>query len=288
MPNRKAIYGVILALLALSLILAAIISYCARSQNLKVIFFDVGQGDAILISQGNNQMLIDGGKDGKLILEKLGRFVPFWDRMIETVIATHPDADHIGGLVEVAKNYEIGAVLETNARSDSQTYSAWEEAIAGTEKIEARKGINIKFPEDTEISVLYPFFSIDNQGSNSNDYSVVAKLSFRENKFLFTGDLPVEKELDLINYKGDISADILKVAHHGSKYSTSEEFLDAISPREAIISVGKNNSYGHPAQEILDRIKKQGIIIRRTDEMGDIEYECMANDGENSCKIGVN
>ncbi len=272
MLNRKAIYGVILVLLALSAVLAVIIFYSNQGQNLKVIFFDVGQGDAILISQGQNQMLIDGGKDGKAILEKLGRCIPFWDRTIETVIATHPDADHIGGLIEVAENYEIGAVLGTNARSDSQTYGAWEEAIAKTEKIEARKGINIKFPEGAEVSVLYPFSSVDSRGSNSNEYSVVAKLSFGENKFLFTGDLPAEQELDLI--KNSVKSGILKVAHHGSKYSTSEEFLNAVNPEEAVISVGKNNSYSHPASEIIERLLKHSVKIWRTDEMGDIKYIC--------------
>ncbi len=286
MQNRKIIYSGLLMLLALGVILFLIQYSFAHSQNLKVIFFDVGQGDGILISQGQNQVLIDGGKDGKIILEKLGIHIPFWDRTIEMLLATHPDADHIGGLVEVAKNYKIETVLETNARSDSQTYSAWEDAIAGTEKIEAIKGTNIKFPGGADISVLYPFFSIGNQGSNSNDYSVAAKLNFGENKFLFTGDLPGAKEAELINSKGDISADILKISHHGSKYATGEEFLNAVSPEEAVISVGKNNFYGHTAPEIMERLLKNGIKIWRTDVMGDMKYVCV--NPEARCAIVAN
>ena len=275
-------------LLALSIILFLILYSSARSQNLKVIFFDVGQGDAILISQGQNQVLIDGGKDGKIILEKLGRYIPFWDRTIEAVIATHPDQDHIGGLVDAVKNYKVGAVLETGAKSDSQTYKTLEDLIGGKniQKIEAIKDTSIKFPDGARIDVLYPFSSIDNAGSNSNDWSIVAKLTFGKNKVLFTGDLPAEKEAELANSKSDVSADVLKVAHHGSKYATSEEFLNAIGPEEAVISVGKNNSYGHPAPEVIERLLKSGIRIWRTDEMGDIKYVC--TNPEAQCAIVAN
>lgn len=263
-------------LLALGVILFLIIRFSPQSQNLKVIFFDVGQGDGILISQGQNQILIDGGKDGKIILEKLGKYIPFWDRTIETVIATHPDQDHIGGLIDTAKNYKIETVLETSARSDSQTYKTWEDLISGKniQKIEVIKDTAIKFPAGAQIEVLYPILKANGSGSDSNDWSVVAELSFGENKFLFTGDLPSAKEAELINSKGDISANILKVSHHGSKYATSEEFLNAVSPAEAVISVGKNNSYGHPAPEIMERLLKHGIKIWRTDVMGDIKYIC--------------
>lgn len=276
MQNRKIICSLLLMLLALGVILFLIIQFSLQSQELKVIFFDVGQGDAILVSQGQNQVLIDGGKDGKIILEKLGKYIPFWDRAIETVIATHPDQDHIGGLVDVAKNYKIETVLETDARSDSQTYGSWEDLISSKniQKTEAIKNTTIKFPNEARIEILYPFFSVGDAGSNSNDWSVVAKLIFGENKFLFTGDLPNTKETELIADKADIKADVLKVSHHGSKYATSEEFLRAVSPKEAVISVGKNNMYGHPAPEIIGRLLKNGIKIWRTDELGDIKYIC--------------
>lgn len=276
MQNRKIIYSFLVMLLALAIILFLIIQFSLQSQSLKIIFFDVGQGDGILISQGQNQVLIDGGKDGKIILEKLGKYIPFWDRTIEAVIATHPDQDHIGGLIEVAKNYKIETVLETGARSDSQTYKTWEDLIGNKniQKTEAIKNASIKFPDEAQVQILYPFFSVNDAGSNSNDWSVVAKLNFGENKFLFTGDLPGAKEAELISSRSDIGADILKVSHHGSKYATSEEFLNAVSPAEAVISAGKNNSYGHPAPEIIERLLKHGVKIWRTDVMGDIKYIC--------------
>ncbi|MFA4817612.1 MAG: ComEC/Rec2 family competence protein [Parcubacteria group bacterium] len=274
MQNRKIIYSILAMLLALCLVLFLIQYSFAQDKKLKVIFLDVGQGDGILVSQGQNQLLIDGGKDGKIILEKLGKYIPFWDRTIETVIATHPDQDHIGGLISVAKNYQIGTVLETDAGSDSQTYIAWEDLIKNKniKKIEALKNTTIKFPGEAQIEILYPASSVG-ANANSNDWSVTAKLIFGENSFLFTGDLPTAKEAELMD-RADIKADVLKVSHHGSKYATSAEFLDAVNPEEAVISVGKNNAYGHPAPEIVERLLKRGIKIWRTDVIGDIKYSC--------------
>jgi len=119
--HRKVTYFSLIGLLALSLILAGIIFYSSR-QDLKVIFLDVGQGDAILISRGFNQILIDGGPSGQALLEKLGKYVSFWDRKIEIVIATHPDADHIGGLIDLAGTYQIGEMIDTQTESESQLY----------------------------------------------------------------------------------------------------------------------------------------------------------------------
>jgi competence protein ComEC len=277
MPNRKVIYTTLFLLLALAFILAGIIFYAKNNDNLKIIFFDVGQGDAALISQGQNQILVDGGKNGKLVLEKLGQYVPFWDRSIEMVAATHPDQDHIGGLIDVLKNYNAGAVLETRAGSDSQTFKAWKEAVnqENAENIEAVKNVTIKFPNGAEAEVLYPFFSIESPGSSStNQYSIVIRLNWGKDSFLFTGDLPAKQELELTGDKLAQDSRVLKVAHHGSKYSTSVEFVKAVKPEEAIVSVGKNNSYGHPAPEVIDRLLQNGVKIYRTDEMGDIIYQC--------------
>lgn len=283
---RKSIYGILLSLLALAIVLGIIISYSLHSRDLKVIFLDVGQGDAILISQGGNQILIDGGKSGKTALEKLGKYIPFWDRTIEVLVATHPDQDHIGGLIDVAKTYNIETVLETGAKSDSQTFKAWEEEInkKPARKVEAMKGAVVKFPGGSEAKILYPFSPVNPEDkSNSNQYSVVIKLTMGENSFLFTGDLPAGQELPLMDSQVDIKSDILKVAHHGSKYSTSDEFLGAVRPAEAVISAGKNNTYGHPAEEVLERLRKRGIKIWRTDESGDIEYKCK-NENE-KCEV---
>lgn len=275
MSNRKTIYVALSSLLTLSFILLFIIN-SQRKQNLKVVFFNVGQGDSILISQGSKQLLIDGGKDGKLLLQELGEFIPFWDRKIETVIETHPDADHIGGLVEVFKSYEVQSIIKTEAQSDSQTFKVLEELI-GNEKseiIEARSGEKIKFSQDAEVDIIFPLEKIAENIKDTNSASVTLKLAYGDNKFLFTGDLPIEQEKEILNKNVDVKADVLKVGHHGSKYSTSDEFMRAVSPSDAIISVGKNNSYGHPHADILKKLNENKINVLRTDEIGDIVYEC--------------
>lgn len=285
MTANKWIYGLIAALLALALVLASIIYFQKNDQTLKIIFFDVGQGDAILISQGSSQILIDGGRSGKTLLEKMGKYVPFWDRNIEIVMATHPDQDHIGGLVEALAKYKANIVLETNAKSNSETYKAFEKNIvkSGAEKIEAKRGIALKFPNGATLQIIHPFFGVPEASEyDSNDNSIVARLELANDSFLFTGDLLKPEELAIIGSKQNIRSRVLKVAHHGSKHSTSGEFLDAVKPREAIISVGKN-SYGHPTQEVLSRLSEFGAKIFRTDEMGDIIYECETQDKE--CEV---
>lgn len=274
--NRGIIYGSIVSLAILAIILFAII-WQGENAPLEVVFSDVGQGDSILISQGSQQLLIDGGKDGKLLLEKLGKHIPFWDRNIEAIIETHPDQDHIGGLIDVVGTYGVGYVLETRMQSESQTFKKLEEEISKNEieKIEAKKGVKIKFASGDVAEILYPLEPVaDINGKDTNMYSVVVKLIVGENEFLFTGDLPTTEENKLLESGVDVSADYLKIAHHGSKYATSDSFLEAVKPKEAIISVGKNNSYGHPNPEVIKRISEQKINIVRTDESGDVVYEC--------------
>ncbi|KKP80247.1 MAG: hypothetical protein A2271_02975 [Candidatus Moranbacteria bacterium RIFOXYA12_FULL_35_19] len=278
MFSKKYSYFILLFLLAISLILASIICN-SQSRKLRVVFFDVGQGDAIMLSQGQNQILIDGGPSGKIELEKLGRHIPFWDRKIEIVIATHPDQDHIGGLIDVMKNYRIGKIIDNSAESDSQVYKNYLEIIKNKniERLKGKAGINIKI-KDADLEILYPNAVLENPpaggSKNTNTDSLVAKLVYGESSFLFMGDLPIEKDSDLINKNPNLKTQVLKVSHHGSKNATSEEFLDKIIPADAIISVGKNNRYGHPAGELLERLKARKINILRTDEKGDIEYIC--------------
>jgi len=274
--NRKIVYGFLLAALAIGVILFCIIQN-NKTPKLEVVFLDVGQGDSILISEGSQQLLIDGGKDGKLLLEKLGKYIPFWDRNIETIIETHPDQDHIGGLIDVLKLYGVNSILETKMQSDSQTFKKLEDEILKNkiEKIEAKKGVTIKFVSGAVAEVLYPFESVtDVNGGDTNMYSVVVKLTVGDNKFLFTGDFPTTQENILLESGTDVKVNFLKVAHHGSKYATSNAFLDVVSPSDAIISVAKNNSYGHPNQEVLQRLLQHRVNILRTDEVGDIVYKC--------------
>jgi len=279
MEKRKLKYFLLLIEFFLVFVLEGIIFY-SNNQKLKVIFFDIGQGDAILIEKGSTQIIIDGGPDGSKMMEKLGKFVPFWDRKIEVVFATHPDADHISGLVEVLENYEIGQLIDNSFESDSKVYKKYRETFQEKKisRLKGERGLEIK-KEDMRMKIIYPA-TINNVASkDSNSGSLVIRLDFGENSFLFTGDFPIEKEELLLNQKEDIEADVLKVSHHGSAYASGEKFLEKVHPRDAIISVGKNNRYNHPAKEVLERLKKIGARIMRTDENGDIEYDCFRQKG---------
>ncbi|HEX7586633.1 MAG TPA: ComEC/Rec2 family competence protein [Patescibacteria group bacterium] len=287
MHSRRIILVSLFFLLITALILSVVIFY-SKSQELKVIFLDVGQGDAILIEQGQNQILIDGGSSGQTLLEKLGKYVPFWDRKIEIVIATHPDADHIGGLIDVMRTYQIGEIMDTQTPSDSQIYKKYREIIDSEKiaEVEGVAGVNIKIGDSAEMKIVSPVENYNPNEKDTNLNSIVARLKFGENSFLFTGDLPSDGEQALIKTGENINSQVLKVGHHGSKYSTGEEFLKVVNPRDAVISVGANNRYGHPAPEILERLRNMSINIFRTDERRDIEYVCEGVDKK--CDVMLN
>ncbi len=237
----------------------------------EAVFLNVGEGDAMLIMQGSNQILIDGGRSGKDLLARVGRHIPFWDRTIETVIATHPDADHIGGFVSLLGAYRVQRFLYTGAESDTETSSLLRQALEKnhTEISEIFRGGSIRFPYGGELAIEYPLTPLPKEMKDTNSGSIVSRFAYGTTQMLLTGDLPREEHV----LPDMHTADILKVAHHGSKYSTSAEFLDRLKPTEAIISVGKN-SYGHPSPDVIGRLTERGIAIRRTDSDGDIRYLC--------------
>ena len=245
---------------------------------LQVVFLDVGQGDSILIQKGTKQILIDGGPSGKTELAKLGNYLPYFDREIELVIATHPDRDHIGGLVDVARNYKIGKVIATGAEKDTAIFKEWKDLLAFNkiETLEAMRKDEISFG-GAILKIVSPDSPVDFAAGDANNKSIVARLDCENNSFLFTGDIESPAEKEILASGENIDADFLKVAHHGSKYSTSAEFLDAANPNEAVISVGADNSYGHPTEAVLDALEKRNVRIFRTDENGDIEYRCEKN-----------
>lgn len=250
----------------------------------EVIFLDVEQADAILIRQGRNQILIDGGRSGKVLLSALSRHIPFWDRTIEAVISTHPDADHIGGFPSLIRNYRVGIFVSTAVTSESEVYRYLEQLIGEyppDRKIIARKGISVSLPRGGRLEVLFPPDGAQVAGE-SNETSIVTRFSFGETDFLLTGDLPRE-EMFLPDAP---ESEVLKLAHHGSKSSSSEEFLARVRPQEAVVSVGRN-SYGHPSPEVLDRARRAGAIIRRTDELGDIVYRCVTEANRCTAVSGI-
>lgn len=244
------------------------------SDILSVYFLDVGQGDAIFIdSPRHGRVLIDGGKNLK-VLSELGKILPFADKNIDVVLATHPDLDHIGGLPEVVRRFKVGVFLEPGTESNNTIDDELEKRLEGQNipKFLARRGMVINFGDGVKLQILFP--NQDVSRWNPNDASIVAKLVYGNQSFLLTGDATFRTENILLTLdKESLDADVLKVGHHGSKTSTSLPFAEAVSPEYSIISAGKDNSYGHPHQDVLDILKKISTQILSTAEHGTIKFE---------------
>ena len=271
---RAHIRQIALALLAatVAVIWYAVFHFESR-QNLVVTFFDIGQGDAILIEAPNgNQILIDGGP-GDRILAKLGGTLPFWDRSLDLVILTHPHADHVTGLVDVLERYDVGMVLETGVNHSIPEYAEWRELLKekDVKVITAKSGQRVQFSESARLDILTPFENFAGASRpNVHDAMLVSRLAHGSTTVLLMGDAEKSLEYRLLYSGDDLDADILKVGHHGSKTSSTVEFLAAVSPDYAVIQLGRNNRYGHPHTEVIERLLAAGIKIFRTDRDRDI------------------
>ncbi len=255
-------------------------------QQLRVDFLNVGQGDSILLSKGHFQMLIDGGPSGKKVLAEIGKVMPYFDRKIEIVVVTHYDKDHLSGLIEVARNYEIGSIIESGNFSETELARTLREIQVNQsiEKIELYRGDTIRY-QDALFTIINPDQKsplLKASPSDNNDDSLVIHLNWWQSSFLFSADIDDKKEKELLRKNLPLKADVLKVAHHGSKYSTSEDFLKRVAPRVGVIQVGKN-SYGHPASETLARLSDLGVRVARNDENGRITFTCQKSQKE--CKM---
>ena len=238
------------------------------SEDLKVHFLDVGQGDSIFIELPTNEtILIDAS-----IKDASNKIINYLREenvsKIDYVFATHPHSDHIGGMSAVIKAFDIGQIYMPKAVTTTKTYENLLLTIKDKNlKIKAAKaGNTIIDTDDLKLVVLAP-----NQDSyeSLNNYSIVLKLTYKEKSFLFMGDAETLSEKEIT---GDVQADVLKVGHHGSRTSTSQAFLNKVNPSYAVISVGLNNDYKHPHQEVIDRLEKKNIKIYRTDQNGDIIF----------------
>jgi len=251
-----------------------------KPQPLEVIFFDIGQGDAIFIETPQNyQILIDGGPSS-IILEKLAQEMDFWDKTIDLIILTHPEHDHIAGLIEVLKRYNVENIVWTGVLRDTAEYKEWVRLIENEDS-------NVKIAEAGQkiitsrifFEILYPFENLERQNiKNTNNTSIIARLIFNNISFLFLGDVYKSIERKLVKENIYLDSNVLKVGHHGSKTSTSKELLEAVVPEIAVISAGKDNRYSHPHNEVLDILNDYGIKVLRTDELGDIK---VISDGNN-------
>lgn len=242
---------------------------------LKIHYINVGQADSILIQQGNHNMLIDAGTNAStntLITYLKNQNI----NKLDYLILTHPHEDHIGGADAVINTFNIGTVYMPKVTSNTKTFK---DVVAAMNKknIKANPpvvGDSFKLGE-ASCNILGP---INTVSGDPNTYSIVMKLTFGSNKFMFTGDAQISNEMDMINKGFDLSADVLKLGHHGSHTSSSQEFLNKVNPKYAVISCGVKNDYGHPHKEVMERLQTMKIKAYRTDENGTI---ICTSDGKN-------
>ncbi len=281
--NRKSLL-ILSTLFLVNLIAWGVVYEMSFCNGMEVVFFDVGQGDATLIkTPEGHKILVDGGP-GFIIKERIAKEIPFWERRIDLIILSHAHSDHLEGLIEVIDSYDVNWVIWNGVSEDDLLNQKWIDSISQIETTIAQGGQRIK-GKSFYIDILYPLNRIE-EASDLNETSIIARLVSNQGKFLFTGDTYAMNEKELVEMVDsctqelkpsnvcrvmNLKSDVLKVAHHGSKTSTSREFLEAVSPTIAVISSGKGNSYGHPHKETLEILSDYGIEILRTDTEGNIK-----------------
>ncbi|KAB3539076.1 MBL fold metallo-hydrolase [Alkaliphilus pronyensis] len=263
----KIKYNILILTLAfLIMLLATGCNEAIDTRNLNIHIIDVGQGDCILITAPEGKtILIDGG-EAKYSKDIINYIKKHEINSIDILIATHPHADHIGGLADVIEDFKVNEIIMPPV---AHTSKAFEELLITIKdkdlKITAAEaGLQYEIQDDITLSILGPLFDY---GDNLNNWSATAKLTYKDKSFLFTGDIEVTAEMDIINSYNHsyLKSDFLKVSHHGSNTSTHQDFLEVISPNVAVISVGRENPYGFPHKEVIERLQSNNILIYRTD-----------------------
>jgi competence protein ComEC len=265
----------LLAVIALSIWLR--IATAPKAGELTVAILDIGQGDAIYIQSPTGiEVLIDGGPDSALLRE-LPTVMAYGDRTIDAVLATHPDADHIGGLVDLIPRYEIKNFIEPGIPKGTATAAKLQQEVdaAGIPRTKAYKGVWLELGGGASLEILFPDTDVSSlPDSKSNEGCAVARLTYKNSSALFMCDASFEVEDHLLATFGSttLENDLLKVGHHGSKYSSGNKFLEAVAASVAVISAGTHNRYGHPTTEAMNRILAHGAQLFRTDLMGTIVF----------------
>ncbi|MYE38105.1 MAG: MBL fold metallo-hydrolase [Candidatus Spechtbacteria bacterium SB0662_bin_43] len=270
--NHLLFFIALLAFVAVSLF-AFVVN--TRDPELVVHFLNVGQGDAIFVEMPTGHtLLIDGGLSGSETAYIIGSLLPFYERDIDVVIATHLDSDHIGGLISVLSYFDIGTIVVPQRRGDTTVLSSFWYMVDKEQSnvVTGEQGMKIAFGDDIVLEILSP--ASDGLYFSENQSSIVAKLSYKNDSFLFTGDIDQRIERSLLARTIDVSADVLKVAHHGSASSSLPAFIEAVSPTIAVIQVGKN-SYGHPHKDVIYTLKDTTIL--RNDIHGHISIKSNGN-----------
>lgn len=284
-------YPALVLVCALALLCAVIWSavYAIESRRSGVLTFavlDIGQGDALFIEGPTGiQALVDAGPNTGAILRELPKVMPWRDRAIDAAIETHPDADHVGGFADVFERYQVSAFITPGVVKHNITTDTLEKVVSDERSLVyvARRGMVVDLGGGAYVKILYPDADVSAWGEHSNDGSVVAQLVYGSTTAMLMGDAPVSVEAHLlVAASSSLASDLLKAGHHGSRTSTSQEFLEAAHPKLALISVGANNKYGHPAREVLERLEKAGVPVMRTDREGTII--CTSNAIRFSCK----
>lgn len=239
------------------------------NEGLVVQVLDVGQGDAIVIRTNDNKyILIDGGPGG-LVMEQLGKVLPFWQKTFDLVIATHGDADHISGLVEVMNRYDVKVFVFNGEQKETDVFSELKRRadLYQVNVQQARPDNDIKVGCCVKFDILWPSIEKRYSDLSGNDNSVSLIASYGNFDMYFAGDLSSKYEEEMLdNVPRDV--EVMKLSHHGSKTSTSQEVVELLTPEKAVVSVGKDNSYGHPNMEVINRLNSIGVPLHRTDEEG--------------------
>jgi len=245
----------------------------ATNAPLTVRFLDVGQGDAIHIATPDGyELLIDGGPSA-IVLRELAKGRSFFDRTIDVVLATHPDTDHVAGLVDLLKRYEVSTVVSTNVQHTAPAAVAFDEVVEeeGAQHVSGVAGQRIQLGASTTVLLLSPYGNVTEW--ENNVASIVVQIIYGDTAFMLTGDAPIGIEEYLVDrYGGALRSDVLKLGHHGSRTSSSERFITAVTPAYAVVSAGKDNRYGHPHQEVVARAGAAGARLVSTAEEGTLTF----------------
>lgn len=248
---------------------------------------DIGQGDSLYIeSPTGAQVVIDGGPNNA-VLTQLPSVMPLLDRSIDAVIETHPDADHIGGLVDVLRRYEVGVFIEPDITKHTATNDTLEGEVLNehAQHYVARRGMWLDLGGGAHLDILYPDWDVTNMDlKQDNEGGIVARLVYGETSVLLMADtgFPVEEHLLQIASTSELKSTMLKVGHHGSRLSSEESFVAAVAPQVALISVGAHNTYGHPTPQTLSTLAALNIPVLRTDKEGTIVFK---SDGKNFVRV---
>ena len=268
-PQSRLILVISLVIFIVLLLLGLYVHYSSNNNYLQITFLDIGQGDATLITTTKGQhILIDCGPSDQAILNALGQQLAWWDRNIDIIIISHDHADHWGGLREILKKYQVSQIILAQPPQISADFASILDSFSsqGTKITNLYAPAIINLSDGSRLTILWPTQEDIIEQKNINNQSLVIKWQYGQKSFLWTGDLETDAEDKLMaRYITQRPINILKVAHHGSWTATSPQWLSYWQPDLAVISVGTNNNLGLPNEITLDRLKRQGITIWRTD-----------------------